>query len=287
MSGSLPEFAIALKRRMQARRSAPAPSVRPQLSLWPPLWRPNDWDEPSEDAVADEIYALRASNAQLQQRMEELEQQNELLQQQNREIIDEMVALRSESRRSAQAADAQRKIDELTQVLKSKDASIAAINQEYQTLEIDYQRLVDMRAADADSLRAKQLEVNLLQQELEQLRFSRRVGDEPPVRPPPKREFGLPLPAVRNSLGFEAEQPELDAWRDVPVADLTDGELRLRFDGLSQERQEKERKLNRAPPKGANLAHVRRQKEELDEDVVRLGSLIAKVRLEMKRRRIF
>jgi hypothetical protein len=87
---------------------------------------------------------------------------------------------------------------------------------------------------------------------------------------------------MRDNFGFDAEPPEVETRRDVPLDEMTDGELRLRFDGLSQERQEKERKLNRAPPKGANLAHVRRQREELDEDVLRLGSLLAKVRLEMK-----
>jgi hypothetical protein len=82
-----------------------------------------------------------------------------------------------------------------------------------------------------------------------------------------------------DSLGRVAKQ--------IPAEDMSDVELKDRFESLSREKEEKERQLSRAPPKGSNLAHVRRQKEELDNEIVKIGSLLSKVKLEMKRRGIY
>jgi hypothetical protein len=51
----------------------------------------------------------------------------------------------------------------------------------------------------------------------------------------------------------------------------------------NQSKDEKEKVLGWAPPKGSNLVRVRRQKAELKDEVVKLEALLSKVRLEIKR----
>jgi hypothetical protein len=57
--------------------------------------------------------------------------------------------------------------------------------------------------------------------------------------------------------------------KQILIEDMSGGELKDRFESLSKEKEDKERQLNQAPPKGSNLARVRRQKEELDNEVDR------------------
>jgi hypothetical protein len=257
---------------------------------------------PVDAATRSDQSSMRVMNSELQRQVHELQLQNRSLQQKNREMTSELTILKSENTRLAQVskqlAAAQREIAELSQVLRSKEASISALDEAYDKLEADYKHLLDSRSIDADGIAAKQMEINRLQQELDQCKFNRRLDDEPPIarfraqkeeqplppQQPPRREIPA---AMRVNLCFGADDSLARVAKQIPVEDMSDGELKDRFESLSKEKEDKERQLNRAPPKGSNLAHVRRQKEELDNEVVKLGSLLSKVKLEMKRRGIY
>jgi chromosome segregation ATPase len=241
-------------------------------------------------------------NSELERQVHELQLQNRSLQQKNREMMSELTILKSENARftqvSKQLVAAQREVAELSQVLRSKEASISALDEAYGKLEADYKHLLDSRSIDADGLSAKQMEINRLQQELDQCKFNRRLDDEPPIaRFRAQNEEQAPLPpqqqrrevpaAMRVNVCFGGDDSPARMAKHIPVEDMSDAELKDRFESLSREKEDKERQLNRAPPKGSNLAHVRRQKEELDNEVVKLGSLLSKVKLEMKRRGIY
>ena len=276
------------------------------------------YDRPqlSEISAFDEVSALKGAISDLQQQIKELEQENRRLQQANRSLQTEVATLQNETRQTdqltRQLAEAERAADELRQIIKSKDASFAALDRDYKTLENDYKRLSDIRSAESDSLMMKQMEINRLQKELDQMRYA-NVDYRPRADPPPLDDFNVPprridppapaamapppVPAVRrtqvpaamrDNLRFGDDSPEPPrAVYDIPVSEMPDQELRSRLQALVAEREEKERQLSRAPPKGANLSHVRIQKEELDNEIVELGKRIAKLRLEMKQRGIF
>ena len=283
---------------------------------------PYDRPQLSEISAFDEVSALKGAISDLQQQLKELEQENRRLTQANRSLQTELATLTNEARQtdqlSRQLADAERAADELRQIIKSKDASFAALDRDYKTLENDYKRLSDIRSAESDSLMMKQMEINRLQKELDQLRYSsvdyrappppamddfaappRRLdvpmsAAAPPPAPAPMPMAGQPrrqgqVPAaMRDNLRFGDDSPEPPrAVYDIPVSEMPDQELRSRLQALVAEREEKERQLSRAPPKGANISHVRIQKEELDNEIVELGKRIAKLRLEMKQRGIF
>jgi predicted RNase H-like nuclease (RuvC/YqgF family) len=256
------------------------------------------------DAVTRNNHSsMRVMNSELERQIHELQLQNRSLHQKNREMMNELTILKSENARftqvSKQLAAAQREVAELSQLLRSKEASISALDEAYHKLETDYKRLLDNRSIDADSLAAKQTEINRLQQELDQCKFNRRLDDDPPIGrfrpqseeqppPPPQQQQRREVPAaMRVNLCFGSDDSLARMARQIPVEDMSDMELKDRFESLSKEKEDKERQLNRAPPKGSNLAHVRRQKEELDNEIVKLGSLLSKVKLEMKRRGIY
>jgi chromosome segregation ATPase len=245
--------------------------------------------------------AVRADTADLQRKLRSLEQENRSLFQSNRENMSELADLKTESvdynQISRKLSACEHEIDELSQVIKSKDASINALEQAYTKLENDYKKLLGLRTRDSELLSAKQIEISRLTREIESLRTNARFDDEPPrthIRSVaeeqpvwPKSQASVVPSAMKDNVHFGDSYSEARPTTNIPVTQMNDSELRLRLQTLTKEKEEKERFLNRAPPKGANLAHVRRQKAELDDQVVELDALLSKVRLEMKRRQIY
>lgn len=263
---------------------------------------------------ADEISALKSVITDLQAQIKDLEQENRRLQQTNRSLTNEITQLKTTSRQTEQLEqeleDRETTIDELQQVIKSKEASFAALDRDYRTLESDYKRLSDMRSAESENAMAKQMEmmmdINRLQKELDQIRYTNQddrfklrepVLDDPVISrfsrndpQPPLVRRGVDVPsAMKDNLRFgdETLPHQQKPFYDVLVEEMSDQEMRDRLRELSTEREEKERLLNRVPPKGSNMSHVRRQKEELDDEIVEIGKKIGKLKLEMKKRGIY
>jgi DNA repair exonuclease SbcCD ATPase subunit len=140
---------------------------------------------PIEAMMRDCSSSVRVMNSELERQVKELQLQNRSLQQKNREMMSELTILKSENARftqiSKQLGTAQREVAELSQVLRSKEASIAALDEAYVKLEADYKHLLDSRSVDAEGLSAKQMEINRLQQELDQYKFNRRLDDDLPI----------------------------------------------------------------------------------------------------------
>jgi hypothetical protein len=158
-----------------------------------------------------------------------------------------------------------------------------------------------MHTADKEVLAARQVEVTRLQLEIDQNRRYRPAVVEPPIasyRPavlePPiasyRPQFEPPIASYRpavveppraQAVPFDLEEMPME---ELPLSELSEGELRSRLEKLSKEKAEDERKLNLAAPPGAKLTQIRMQKQELEDEVVRLGGLISRIRLEMRRR---
>jgi hypothetical protein len=332
MTDDLPPFALALKRRRQTQQQKSSPtsdhvlpnprrlspespdasssSPRPNRApvrksphrlpdddaCFPdssPPGEPGGVDPPRSRASSpDEVERLRASNADLQHRLRELEHQN-------REMADELADLRAEGASAARLTRsldaAKREIGDLTALVKSKDASIASLEFQFEKLEDDYRRLADIHAADSETLKARQLEIRRMELEMEQWKRTRADDTNrrypPPIVEAPRQFYRSPdrdlarfsPPAVRDDPPIVAEQRPVE---EIPIAELSDDELRSRLEVLTREKAEKERLLNHAAPRGAKLSQIRMQKQELEEEAIRLGSLISKVKLEMRRRQI-
>jgi hypothetical protein len=267
MTAALPAYAVALKRRRQSQHFISLNS--PRLSnddSFPDSSAPEDFDPPSPSrAFPDELSQLRNSNSDLQRELAQL----------RRELRNE----KDEAARLKQSFEAaERKIEELTSLLKTKDASLSSLQFAYETLEDDFRGLADVHAANSESLRLRQLEIQRLQLELENFRgnSNRRYY---PVMEAPRVSY---RPVVQESPPPKVERGE----EEIPLSELNEDQLRNRLDVLSREKAERERLLNHAAPRGAKLAQVRIRKQELEEEAIKLGALVSKVRLEMRRRQI-
>jgi chromosome segregation ATPase len=200
---------------------------------------------------------------------------------------------------SNQLAIAEQQLAELKQVLWSKETSIADLTQQYERLEKDYTRLSDVRAIDAEEINAKQMEITRLQQELDQWKDAMQPKEPEPRNrfravtesdPPPatvRRPVPVTPPAMKDNLVFGDAQPSFRAARGLLTDQMSDTELRDKYQALTREKDEKERSLNRAAPKGAKIARVRVEKEELEQEVMQLSAQISKIKSEMNKRGIF
>ena len=92
-------------------------------------------------------------------------------------------------------------------------------------------------------------------------------------------------PAMRDNLRFGDDQPPPPL--EFNVETMTDDEIRTKFNEYSKIKGELEWKLNRVPPKAANMSHVRAEREKMEEDVDQLHRKISKLKYEMKKRHIF
>jgi hypothetical protein len=322
MNRELPAFAKALKRRHQpltnrknvGSQNSPV-SSRPRQSL--PSRRTSvfedederpigsrdssDLTEDTEDCDHQTLSAIqivepsfRTNIAECQRRLRELQHENRNLLQMNRYMMGELADLKADSftftHMTGKLFARQRAVDELSQLIQSKDAEIACLCQSRTKLESDYKRMLDLRSLDAEAISSKQLEISRITREIESLRSGARVVDDPRCslrgavdNPPVGRVQAVPS-AMKDNVYFGDDGK---AASEMTVGQMSDAELRARLQALTKEKEEKEWLLSRAPPKGANSAHVRRQKEQLDEDVAALDRVLSKIRLEMKRRQIY
>jgi hypothetical protein len=219
---------------------------------------------------------VRSTNAELQERIRNLEQWN-------RSLTDQLESVQSD------LAAAERENRELTALIRTKDARIASQEFEFEKLEDDYRRLMDIRTADKEALMARQLEITRLQLEIDQIRptdqnrrYRSSIVEGPMTSYRP--QFEAPrASAFRDpfALDFEDRPRGLE---DVPLNELSEGDLRSRLEELVRGKAENERKLNLAAPPGMKLTQIRQQKQELEDEVVRLAGIISKIRLEMRRR---
>jgi predicted RNase H-like nuclease (RuvC/YqgF family) len=235
----------------------------------------------------------------------DLELENRKLERQNRDIRSEISDLKSERalavQLSSSLATADAQVADLTKVLQSKTAYIAELTAECESLEKSYQLLSEVRSKDAETVATKQMEITRLQQELDQLKQSGRVGIveaesrnrfrgiPEPERAiiPMRRQLVTTPPAMKVNLVFGDDQPSFRAARDLFTDQMSDTELQTRYQILTKEKEEKERILNRVAPKGAKFARVRIEKEQLEQEVMELNPQIAKIKSEMNKRGIY
>jgi DNA repair exonuclease SbcCD ATPase subunit len=316
MNRELPAFAKALKRRHQAlnttlhtetpsfpsqsRQSLPPPSHRiPSFETSDPKRDSSDLTEDTEDCDHQQLSAIhfRTDASELQRRLRFLQQENRNLLQTNREMMSELSDLKADNfdfpQMSRKLTVTQREIHELTELIQSADTELTSLHQARIKLESDYKRLLDLRSIDSESIASNQFEINRITREIESLRSNGRIVDDirssfrNVVENQPKWQPQVVPSAMKDNLHFGDENSDGKGIVNIPVNQMNDGELRTRLQALTKEKEEKERMLNRAPPKGVNSAHVRRQKEQLDEEVVALDKILSKIRLEMKRRQIY
>jgi hypothetical protein len=240
--------------------------------------------------------SLRTVNADLQSQIRELESSN-------KELIGEISVLRNDKVRAAEATaavgESERKHKELTQLLRSKEASFDNLDQEYERLQQNYARLTELSARGSEVVAAKQAEITRLTQELDQWKQvrvptepepwnqSRAVPESEPPPPATRRQTPATPPAMKDNLVFGDDQPAFRPARGPSPDSLSNGELQLRYKELVLDKEMKEKQLNRAPPKGAKFARVRLEKEQLEQEVMELAAQISKLKFEMNKRGIF
>ncbi|KAK8900422.1 hypothetical protein M9Y10_002749 [Tritrichomonas musculus] len=92
-------------------------------------------------------------------------------------------------------------------------------------------------------------------------------------------------PAMRDNLRFGDDQPPPPLEFDVET--MSDDEIRTKLSEYQKIKGEIEWKLNRVPPKAANMSHVRAEREKMEEEVDQLHRKVSKLKYEMKKRHIF
>jgi phage gp46-like protein len=86
---------------------------------------------------------------------------------------------------------------------------------------------------------------------------------------------------------FGDDPPVNQTIRDFHVDEMCDVELNTRLQSLTREKEAKERIFNRAAPKGSKMAHVRVQKDQLEDEINCLAGQISKLKLELVKRRAY
>jgi hypothetical protein len=251
------------------------------------------------------VSSLRTENAELQRRFRALKHENRELLQTRAELRSELVALKSNGADypsvSKKLIACEHETETVQKLIETNAAKIVELDYAYNSLENDYKRHLNFQKLDPESTALQQLEINRLTREIENLRSGWKpdedgarnrfhtAPDDPPMdfrRSIPRSTQTIPS-AMKDNLCFGDDSFHSRPNADIPVTKLTDIQLREELQFLTEEKAEKERLLNRAPPKGANRAHVRTQKAELEDEITGLSSCLSKVRLEMKRRGIY
>jgi uncharacterized membrane protein len=253
----------------------------------------------------DDVSSLRTENAELLRRLRALKHENRELLQGRTNLRNELAALKSKGADylsvSKKLISCEQETETVRKLIETNTAQIVELDYAYNSLENDYKRHLDLQKLDPESTALQQLEINRLTRDIEHLRSGWKpdeVGtrnrfhtapDDPLMdfrRSIPRSTQTIPS-AMKDNLRFGHDSFHSRPNADIPVAKLTDVQLREQVQFLTEEKAEKERLLNRAPPKGANRAHVRAQKAELDDEITALSACFSKVRLEMKRRGLY
>jgi CHASE3 domain sensor protein len=76
-----------------------------------------------------------------------------------------------------------------------------------------------------------------------------------------------------------------DSVTEIPddIESMSVPEMKDLLEILRTQKEDVERQLNRAPPKGRLMAHVRREKEEMEEELDGLSKRIAKIRFALRK----
>jgi chromosome segregation ATPase len=248
-----PPFALALQRR----RSEQAPLRRPPR------------DEPfvtRRDAADDEVPRLRSVIADLEAQVSSLTAENARLR--APEPNPEDAAAQQRCRRLAeQVAQLEAALETRRRVIETKDQMLARVQAEYDQVVADYQRVLDLNASQLSELRQAKAEIWELE---DRIRGTRPAP--PPPRPAPEMSVQPPV------------MPPGEEWADG-VESMSVAEMREVLASLRAQKDDIERRLNRAPPKGRSLATVRREQAEAEGELDALNRRIARIRIQLRKLR--
>lgn len=116
---------------------------------------------------------------------------------------------------------------------------------------------------------------------------------DPPLPPPAPAPAPVPVAVVQSpkrtalvdNIRFGYEEP---AVADTVIDDtdnMTVPEMKQQLDILRQQKEEVERKLNKAPPKGRPMSHVRREQEEYEAELDAIVKRISRIRFTLRKLR--
>lgn len=97
------------------------------------------------------------------------------------------------------------------------------------------------------------------------------------IIPSPKRT------ALVDNIKFGYEEPAAAESIVDDTDNMTVPEMKQQLDILRQQKEEVERKLNKAPPKGRPMSHVRREQEEYEVELNAIVKRISKIRFTLRK----
>jgi hypothetical protein len=262
---------------------------------------------------------LTADNQRVQRLEVDLEAERERSFECQRQLDDTIGHLRNEQLRSqafqSQVLQLQALLDNKQQLTDVKEQMLQRIQNEYEQVMTDYRRILELTGVQTGQLRQARVEICELEAQVEELRGSRRRPSETPIlprqlfQPPFEDEIPVfdtePFPLPAAPPHFEIPAPEVPKPRSVakPAA-LVDNisfgnepsgiavddidimsteERRDLLAVLRAQKEEVERRLNKAPEKGRLAAHVRRDQEEREQELEVLNRRISKIRYALRK----
>jgi chromosome segregation ATPase len=267
--------------------------------------------------LEQQISTLKTENRHLQRAQVDLDAHRRINEDLQREVDDLRARMEDEQVRgkflSGQVQQLEGLLESKRQLLDVKEQMIQRLQTEYDQIMVDYQRILDLNGLQTGQLRQSKVQISELESQLEELRFvPKRRPLEPPVErfyePPPvdivepyepvKFDFSPPKPvddepyelpkprtpvkksALVDNIHFGDESMDIvaDDFESMKVSDMKELLASLR-----REKEELERKLNKAPEKGRLMAHVRQEQEEREGELDRLVKRIAKIRFELRK----
>ena len=94
-------------------------------------------------------------------------------------------------------------------------------------------------------------------------------------------------PAMKDNLFFGDDQPERKDNYDIVARSMRDDDLQSEYKDLVREREEKERRLSRAPEQGVSSNRARLMKAQLEDEIEDLIRKINITKREMKQRGLY
>jgi chromosome segregation ATPase len=254
-----------------------------------------------------QISALAKETGEIPRLKSQLESDEQRLSEICRDIDRLATAIEEEREKTASLSDQvsqlQSLIDSKQNVIDAKDGIIARLQHEYQLLQTDYERALNVYAFELHQMPTLQsltpprapprppgaslpvaLELDSSDSAPEPAQLARSCSP-----PPEHRMFAVPPAKPRTPRALQSSIEFLDDVPEVPVAA---GDLMMSIDDVRRELQElqKERtrieaELNRSPPKNITKAEARRAKGLLSEQYQQLQQGINRLRFELRRRR--
>jgi hypothetical protein len=194
-------------------------------------------------------------------------------------------------------------ISEQRRLLQAKESMLQKYIQQFTQLTADYERMIDSRypseraptdeiqevPAPGNRRRAQEtFQVDppdpLLGRRALQSQISFGVDDPLPV----KRLPNLPRSAMDDHFNIpvgenEGHQAIAVSALEVDTTGMTVDQMRAKVDELNIEKAALERQLNKVLPKGKVMAHVIREREEIEGQFNELARVIARIKLEIRR----